>query len=395
MSRFWNPDVRDLKPYSPGEQPSRRHSRGSLLKRGNLEPAGQPFRRHSRASGNLEPEGQHNLGEWIKLNTNELPYGPSPKALQAHRDAADDSLRLYPDYDSANLRDAWAQVAGVRPTQVFPGNGSDEVLAHAFRALFRRDAPVLFPDVCYSFYPSYCALFGLNYREIPVDDAFRIRLQDYPGKAAANNAGIVFPNPNAPTGIAVELDAVRDLLQRNRDTVVLVDEAYVDFGAESAAPLVPEFPNLLVVQTLSKSRGLAGLRVGAAFGQEELIDGLNRVKNSFNAYPLSRPAQAAAAAALKDAAWFAEIRAKLLASRTTLAAGLESLGFQVLPSAANFVFTRHPKHSGPSLQTALRERGILIRRFDAPRIEDYLRITIGTETECAAVLAALKSAVQR
>ena len=349
MSRFWNPEVKDLSPYIPGEQPG---------------------------SGSGTP---------IKLNTNEMPFGPSPKVLAALRAAADESLRLYPDPHNSSLRQAFADNVGLQASQVFLGNGSDEVLAHSFRALFQPTAPVLFPDITYSFYPVYCRFFGLEAETIPLNQQFEIDLSDY----ERPNGAIIFPNPNAPTGICLALDAIAGLLENNRDTVVVVDEAYIDFGGDSATALIPENPNLLVIQTLSKSRALAGLRVGVAFGQEELIEGLERVKNSFNSYPLDRLAEVGAVAALEDEDWFRESVATVVANREFLQAGLEELGFDVLPSAANFVLARHRDRSAEALYVALRERDILVRHFEKPRVDEFLRISVGSEEECAALLTAL------
>jgi histidinol-phosphate aminotransferase len=349
MSRFWNPIVARLSPYVPGEQPSR--------------------------------------GDLVKLNTNELPFGPSPAALRAIREAADDSLRLYPDPTSRGLRTALAASHGVGLSQVFVGNGSDEVLAHAFRALFKDDAPVLFPDISYSFYPVFAAFFALEYQALPLNKNLEIDLADY----RRANGGIIFANPNAPTGICLPREGIEALLQDNRDTVVVVDEAYVDFGGDSAVALIDQYPNLLVVQTLSKSRALAGLRVGAAFGQEDLIEGLVRVKDSFNSYPLDCLAEVGAIAALEDEAWFERCRHEVMDNRESLRGKLTDLGFDVLPSAANFLFVTHPRQSAVALLQGLREQGILVRHFDKPRIESYLRITIGDREQCDRVAQALES----
>ncbi len=348
MSRYWNPDVAQLSPYVPGEQP--------------------------------KSEGL------IKLNTNELPQGPSPDVLQALREACDSRLRLYPDPDNSALREAWGSACGVAAERVFLGNGSDEVLAHTFRALFQPEAPLLYPDITYSFYPVYSNFFGLEAQVIPLDEGFGINLEDY----RRDNGGIIFPNPNAPTGISLPLGAIEGLLQDNTDSVVVVDEAYVDFGAESACALIDRYPNLLVIQTLSKSRALAGLRVGAALGQEALIEGLMRVKNSFNSYPLDRLAEVGAIAALEDRDWFEQATAEIIRCREQLTTELEGLGFEVLPSMANFVFARHSEHRAVELHAALREHNILVRHFRQQRIEDFLRISIGTEAECATLVAALK-----
>jgi histidinol-phosphate aminotransferase len=270
---------------------------------------------------------------------------------------------------------------------VFVGNGSDEVLAHAFLALLKHERPILFPDVTYSFYPVYCGLYGIEYREIPLTDSFEIRIEDY----FMPNGGIIFPNPNAPTARLLALSEIERLLKKNTESVVVIDEAYIDFGGESAIGLVASFPQLLVVHTLSKSHSLAGLRVGYAIGQPELIEALNRVKDSFNSYPLDRFAQAGATACMQDRAYFDETRHKVMATRERLVAELTALGFEILPSAANFVFARHPKHGGAELAGALRERSIIVRHFKKPaRIAPFLRITVGTEAQCNTLINALK-----
>lgn len=355
MSRFWSPGIAGLKPYVPGEQP--------------------------RISG------------LIKLNTNENPYGPSPAALAAAHEAIGADLRLYPDPDSHQLREAVASLHaadGIGTDRVFVGNGSDEVLAHAFFAFFRGRGPVLMPDISYSFYPVYAALYDIAVRRIPVDEGLRIRVADYQGPAG----GVVVASPNAPTGIPLDLDEIRSLLTAQPDSVVLVDEAYVDFGGSSAVSLVREHPNLLIAQTLSKSRSLAGLRVGFAIGDPALIDGLERVKNSFNSYPLDRVAIAAASAALRDREYFEDCRQRLMATRGRLETALRGLGFEVLPSGTNFVFTRHPSHDGAALARQLREERILVRHFAAPRIDQYLRISIGTDDQCERLVEVLAGIVR-
>lgn len=355
MSRFWSAVARGLTPYVPGEQPK--------------------------------------LARLVKLNTNENPYPPSPLALEAMRTVVGEGLRLYPDPNSDALRATIAQVHGVGAEQVFVGNGSDEVLAHAFLGLLKQDAPILFPDITYSFYPVYCKLYQIDYRQIPLDDEFAIRVDDYLQQPDGTriNGGIIFPNPNAPTGRLLPLAEIERLLQGNPDSVVVIDEAYIDFGGESAVPLVQRYPQLLVVHTLSKSYSLAGLRVGYAIGQAELIQALTRVKDSFNSYPIDRFAQAGAAASMADRAWFDSCRNKVIASRTRLVASLAELGFTVLPSGANFVFARHPAHAGAELAEALRERGIVVRHFKLPqRIDPFLRITVGTDPQCEELLAALR-----
>jgi histidinol-phosphate aminotransferase len=259
------------------------------------------------------------------------------------------------------------------------------VLAHAFIALLKHDAPLLFPDITYSFYPVYCRLFGIAYETVPLDSAMRIRVADYRRPAGA----LVLPNPNAPTGVALSRAEIATLLQQHPDAPVVIDEAYVDFGAETAIPLVASHPNLLVVQTMSKSRALAGLRVGYAIGDTELIEALTRVKDSFNSYPLGRPAQAGALASLQDEAYFQQSRARVIDGRERLTLGLRGLGFDVLPSSANFVFARHRSHRGAALATALRERAVIVRHFAAPRIADYLRITVGSGGQIDRLLSAL------
>jgi histidinol-phosphate aminotransferase len=350
MTRFWSPVVHTLSPYVPGEQP--------------------------RQDG------------IVKLNTNENPYPPSPRVERAIA-AATDRLRLYPDPGATRLREAIASRYGVRPEEVFVGNGSDEVLAHTFQALLRHDAPLLFPDITYSFYPVYSGLYGVAYEEVPLDAAMRIELADYRRPCSA----ILLPNPNAPTGIALSRGEIEALLIEHPDQLVVIDEAYVDFGGESAVPLVARYDNLLVVQTLSKSRALAGLRVGFAIGQRPLIEALERVKDSFNSYPLGGLAQAGAIAAIEDETWFAETRRRIIASRKRLVRDLSELGFEVLPSAANFVFARHPGHRGGELFAKLREQGVLVRHFRKPRIEDFLRITVGTDEQCGRLIAVLRSLI--
>ncbi|MCM2569417.1 histidinol-phosphate transaminase [Janthinobacterium kumbetense] len=348
MSRFWSTIVSELTPYIPGEQPK--------------------------------------LPGLVKLNTNENPYGPSPQVLAALRAAANDSLRLYPDPSASELKQTLATYHGLSSAQVFVGNGSDEVLALAFMALLKHDAPLLFPDISYSFYPVYCKLYGIDYRTVALDESMRIRPQDYQGPCGA----IIFPNPNAPTGVDLPLAGVETMLRDHPDAVVVVDEAYVDFGGESAVSLVERYPNLLVVQTFSKSRSLAGLRVGSAFGHPDLIEALERVKNSFNSYPLDRLALAGAVASLHDEAYFQQTRQAVIASREQLTADLAALGFEVLPSVANFVFARHPQHDAAQLAAGLRARSVIVRHFNAPRISQYLRISIGNPAECAALVAALR-----
>ncbi|NSX19804.1 histidinol-phosphate transaminase [Pseudomonas putida] len=347
MSRFWSPFVKGLVPYVPGEQPK--------------------------------------LARLVKLNTNENPYGPSPKALEAMRGELNDNLRLYPDPNGDRLKQAVAEYYGVTTGQVFVGNGSDEVLAHIFHGLFQHGGPLLFPDISYSFYPVYCGLYGIPFEPVALDEQFQIRVEDY----QKPNAGIIFPNPNAPTGCLLPLQAIEQLLQANRDSVVVVDEAYIDFGGQTAISLVNRYDNLLVTQTLSKSRSLAGLRVGLAVGHPDLIEALERIKNSFNSYPLDRMAIVGAAAAFEDQAYFENTCRKVIDSREALVEQLTAKGFEVLPSAANFIFARHPQEDAAQLAARLREQGVIVRHFKQQRIAQFLRITIGTPEMNQALIDAL------
>lgn len=351
MSRFWSSVVHSLTPYIAGEQP---------------------------AVQNL-----------VKLNTNENPYGPSPCALAAIAAETTEVLRLYPDPGAHRLRETIAKSHGLDANHVFVGNGSDEVLAHVFQALLKHDKPLLFPDITYSFFPTYCRLYTIDFRPVALDDTMSIRISDYRQPCGA----IILPNPNAPTGTALPLSEIETLIADHPDQVVVIDEAYVDFGAQSAIPLVARYPNLLVTQTFSKSRGLAGLRVGFAVGQPPLIEALQRVKDSFNSYPLDRLAIAGAVAAWEDRAWFEEKRGRIMATRERLSIALRELQFEVLPSSANFLFARHAALPGAQISAELRSRAILVRHFPKPRIHDYLRISIGTDEECNKLLLALKAIV--
>ena len=352
MSRYWSRVTSGLTPYVPGEQP--------------------PDQR------------------LVKLNTNESPYPPSPAVRKALSDVGDDDLRRYPDPESCALREAIASRNGLQPQSVFLGNGSDEVIALCFMSLLKHDLPLYFPDISYSFYPVWAGLFEIAYEKVPVCDDFTIDPSAYPEK----NGGIIIPNPNAPTGILMNLDSIRFLLERCRDSVVVIDEAYIDFGGESAARLIPDFDNLLVVQTMSKSRSLAGLRVGYAMGDPALIEGLSRVKNSFNSYPLDVLAQRAALAAIGDEEYFAECCRRIIDSRQKLTKGLVARGFDVLPSYANFVFARHPDAPAKSVFHGLREHGIIVRHFERERIDNFLRISVGADEENNALLEALDELIK-
>ncbi|NJD08082.1 MAG: histidinol-phosphate transaminase [Methylococcaceae bacterium] len=347
MSKYWSDLVHRLTPYVPGEQPK--------------------------------------LSGLVKLNTNENPYPPSPAVMEALQRELGDGLRLYPDPNSERLKASIADFFGLAPDQVFVGNGSDEVLAHAFQALLKHEHPILFPDITYSFYPVYCGLYGIDYRTVPLDEEMAIRVDDY----RAPNGGIVLANPNAPTGRLLELEAIDRLLAANPESPVIIDEAYIDFGGESAAGLLAKHPNLLVIQTLSKSRSLAGLRVGYALGHPQLIEGLERVKGSFNSYPLDRLAAAGAVAALQDREYFEQTRHRVMATREWLREALQQRGFLVIPSSANFLFVRHPQRDAAQLAQFLRDRHIIVRHFRLPRIEQYLRITVGQDAECRALIDAI------
>jgi histidinol-phosphate aminotransferase len=347
MSKFWSDIVHKLTPYVPGEQPK-----------------------------------QDNL---VKLNTNENPYGPSPKVIEALKLEAADTLRLYPDPNSDALKAAIADTYHLSPKQVFVGNGSDEVLAHVFQALLKHSRPLLFPDITYSFYPVYCGLYDIDFQTIPLAADFTINIDDYDQP----NGGIIFPNPNAPTGIPLGLAKIEKLLQVNTQSVLVIDEAYVDFGTESAVGLLNKYPNLLVVHTLSKARSLAGLRVGYALGHSDLIEALIRVKDSFNSYPIDRFASAGAIAAMQDAAYFEKTCNLVISTRHALVRDLVNLGFEVMPSGANFIFAKHKNKNGAELAAQLREKNIIVRHFKNPsRISQYLRITIGNDIQSKALINA-------
>ena len=349
MKTYWSRRIRDMVPYVPGEQPK-----------------GRVF---------------------IKLNTNENPYPPSPKALEALREAADDRLRLYPDPECAALRAAIAAAHGLSPEQVFPGNGSDEVLAFCFQAFFDPDRPVYFADITYTFYAVYAEYFGLSPRLIPLKADFSLPVDPF---CAGDSGGVVVANPNAPTGLEVDRADIVRILESNPQAVVLVDEAYIDFGGHSADALVNRYDNLVVVRTLSKGHGLAGMRVGYALGNPDLMAALRCVRDSINSYTVDRAAQAAAAASIADTAYFEAQAAKVSATRDRVAAQLRELGFAVTDSKANFLFVHHPRVPAKALLDGLRQRGILVRWFDRPRISDHLRITVGTDEEMDTLFHAMK-----
>jgi histidinol-phosphate aminotransferase len=351
MSKYWSDFLQNLSPYVAGEQPQDK--------------------------------------SYIKLNTNECPYPPSEAVLDAIRERVSDRLRLYPDPDANVLRQTIADYYGLQKQNIFTGNGSDEVLGFAFQAFFMGKAAISFADITYSFYPVYCRLFGIDYKTFALTDSFELDIN----RIAAGTGGIIIANPNAPTGRGLACDKIRTVLENNPDVVVVVDEAYVDFGGQSCIPLIQEYPNLLVVQTLSKSRSLAGLRVGLALGDSGLIDGIQRVKNSFNAYPLDSLALAGATAAFTDRANFEHNRSRIIATRTWTIVALEKLGFHIVPSEANFIMATHTTMPASSLYLTLKERGILVRYFNSPRIDNYLRITIGMDEEMQALVNTVEAIV--
>ncbi|MFT8320265.1 MAG: histidinol-phosphate transaminase [Bacillus sp. (in: firmicutes)] len=353
MNQYWNDLVKKLDPYVPGEQPKDK--------------------------------------SYVKLNTNENPYSPSAYVLEAIKQAVDDQLRLYPDPNCDQLREKIASHYQLSSDQVFVGNGSDEVLAFSFMSFFSPDRPVLFADITYSFYKVYANLCNLQVDLIPLEDDFNIPISSF----CKPNGGVVIPNPNAPTGQLLSLAAIKTILDSNPDSVVIIDEAYIDFGGETAIPLIKDYPNLLVVQTLSKFGSLAGIRVGFALGHPDLIEGLNRLKNSFNSYTLDRVALAGSVAAFEDHAYFKEMAQKIITTREHTTAQLKELGFSIIPSKANFIFITHPKIEAETLFHQLKSNGILVRYFNKPRISNYLRVTIGTDDEMEQFLEGVRGILGR
>ncbi len=352
MSKYWSELVKGLDPYVPGEQPRDR--------------------------------------KYIKLNTNENPYGPSPKAVDAIKAASDDTLRLYPDPTCDMLLSAAADYYKVGKDCIFAGNGSDEVLAFAFMAFFNPGKPVLMNDITYSFYPVYAALFKIDYKLVELDDEFAVPA----GKLFKSEGGVIIANPNAPTGRFLSIEEVKSILDNNPSNVVIVDEAYIEFGGESAVQLTNEYPNLLVIQTMSKSHALAGMRVGFAVGNNELVEAMNRVKNSFNSYTLDRLAIIAGTEALKDEEYYRETWRKIVATRERVCGELEAMGFEIVASRANFIFISHREAAARDIFSKLRAKGILVRYFNKPRISNRLRVSIGTDAEMDAFVAAVQEIVQ-
>lgn len=346
--KLWRDKIRDIEPYVPGEQPQ--------------------------------------IKDIIKLNTNECPYPPSPEVEKAVKAYNNDNLRLYPSFVCKELKEVLCNIYNVKSDEIFLGNGSDEVLALAFMTFFNSDNQVLFPDITYSFYEVWCNLYKIPFKRIPLDDNFRIVKEDYCEK----NGGIVIANPNAPTAIYMDLDAIEDIVRQNQDVIVIIDEAYVDFGGKSAVDLIHKYDNIVVVQTYSKSRALAGIRVGYAMAQKELIDAMEAVKNSFNSYTINSLSQVAAVASAKDTEYFNNCVSKIIESRKWTIKELEKLGFDTLPSSANFIFTTNKNIKAAELFKYLRGKNIIVRYFNKPRISDYLRITIGTQEQMEKLLEAIK-----
>ena len=347
MSRFWSDVTARLKPYVPGEQPVE--------------------------------------GSFIKLNTNESPYPPSPNVNSAMSDFSISNLSLYPDPDSRMLVDALSERFNLSTEYIFVGNGSDEVLAHTFVGLLRQERPLRFPDISYGFYPVWAELFDIDTKLIPLRQDFSINVDDY----LDTDSPIIIANPNAPTSLALGLPDIERLASGNPDSVVVIDEAYIDYGGESAVPLVEKYENILVVQTFSKSRALAGTRVGYALGHPVLIQALRRVKDSFNSYPVDSFSQATAVASLSDEDYFRKCCDRVCKSRESLIEGLIKLGFEVLPSKTNFVFASHPDISGAELYSDLYKRKILVRYWDVPKLQGHVRITVGSENQCEQLLSEL------
>ncbi|OPJ61539.1 histidinol-phosphate transaminase [Clostridium oryzae] len=348
MNKYWSNITNQIEPYVCGEQPQDK--------------------------------------KYIKLNTNESPYGPSPKVIEAINKCTNDDLRLYPDPNCQRLKSAAAKYYNLKADQIFVGNGSDEVLAFSFLAFFNPDNPIIFPDISYSFYPVYGELYNINYKQIPLSEDFSITPEDY----SCENGGVVIPNPNAPTGRYLEIKEIKKILDSNIEKVVIIDEAYIDFGGESAVSIVNDYPNLLVIQTMSKSRCLAGMRIGIAMGQKHLIDALERIKNSFNSYTVDRLAAAAGEAALLDKQYLKECTSKIINTRENVINQLKELDFDIIPSKTNFIFAKHRKVSGNELFMKLKEKAVLVRHFNKPRIKDYLRITIGSDHDMKMVIERLK-----
>ncbi|BCG58741.1 histidinol-phosphate transaminase [Paenibacillus sp. URB8-2] len=339
MNKYWSETIKGIAPYVPGEQPR--------------------------------------AGRLVKLNTNENPYPPSPKVLEAMREAVTDKLRLYPDPNCSRLRETASRHYGIPAEQIFAGNGSDEILAFCFKAFFDPGDTILFPDITYNFYEVYGELFGVSYRTVPLTESFDVPVEEF----IPSNDGVILANPNAPTGKTISLEDIESLIKRNRQAVVIVDEAYIDFGGESSIGLIPKYDNLLVIRTFSKSRSLAGLRIGLAMGHSSLIEALIRVRDCINCFTVDWIAQAGAIASLEDTETFSHYIDRIAATRSRMTEHLRYAGFRVIDSSANFLMMSHPMIPAKTLYETLRERNIFVRFFPKPRIDNYLRVTIGTDEE--------------
>lgn len=353
MDKLWMKNLRNIEPYVPGEQSKDK--------------------------------------DIVKINANENPYPPSPKAIEVLKNFNAEQLRLYPQADAIQLKAALAKHYGVKAENVFIGNGSDDVIALAFQAFFNSELPIVYPDITYSFYPVWCRLLGIAYKTYPLDENFRINIEDYKAK----NGGVVIPNPNAPTSIAENPDFIKKLLDYNQDCVVMIDEAYVDFGGISSIPLISEHENLLITGTFSKSRSLAGMRIGFAIGSETLIATLEAVKNSYNSYTVDSLSIAMGTAAVEDDEYFKETIQKVIATRERVTAELKLLGFEVLDSSANFIMTTHKDLNIKDMFEYLKTKKIFIRYFNLPRINNYARISIGTDKEMDIFLQEVKNYISR
>lgn len=353
MEKLWKRNLRDIEPYVPGEQSKER--------------------------------------DIVKINANENPYPPSPKAVKVLKEFNTDSLRFYPEANASSLKEAIAEFYGVEAENVFIGNGSDDVLALAFQAFFNGDRPIAYPDITYSFYPVWCRLFGIDYVNYPLDDNFRINVEDY----REENGGVVIPNPNAPTSLGEGREFVEKLLNYNQDCVVIIDEAYCDFGGESSVPLIDKYENLLVTGTFSKSRSLAGMRIGFAIGSKELIGVLEAVKNSYNSYTVDSLAMAMGVEAIKDVEYFNKTVNDIICTRTRVTEELRTLGFEVLDSQTNFIMATHSKYDMKEMFEYLKSRKIFIRYFNLPRINKYVRITIGTNDEMDKFIQGVKAFIKQ
>ena len=333
---------------------------------------------------------QPNKTDFIKLNANENPYPPSPKAIAAIRDYNAENLKKYPSANAVPLVNAIAKREGLQPENVFAGNGTDDVLSLCFRAFFNSDKSIIFPDITYSFNTVWCDILNIPYETIPVDGDFNIDPADY----ARPNGGVVIANPNAPTSIGRGLDFIRAILDSNREGVVIIDEAYVDFGGTTAVPLLKEYENLVITRTFSKSRSMAGMRLGWAMGGKEVISAIYAAKDSMNSYPVDSIAQAAGVAAIEDEEYFQSTLKKVIATRYRLTAELRGMGFSLPDGQTNFVFATHPRYSAKEIFEFLKTRDIYVRWFNKPRIDNYLRITVGTDEDTNVLISALREFVK-